>query len=114
MEGPNLAASEPLTTASPLDVHIPPVDDRPTPKGIRMGKATVALILGITGIVTAPFFQLVGIVLGILGVVLGATARGDAKRLGMLGRRQATAGLICGIVAILIAAGVLLIVALTL
>jgi 4-hydroxybenzoate polyprenyltransferase len=92
------------TTASPLDRHAPPVADRPAAAGqTRHGRATAALIVSVIGIIFAVFFWPIGLILGIIGTVLGATARNDIRRRGMVGEGQAKAGLICGIVAIVIA-----------
>ena len=88
------------TTASPLDRHASPVSDRPTGAGkTRHGRATAALIVSIIGIFFC-LIPIVGLILGIIGTVLAATARSDIHRRGMVGAGQAKAALICGIIAI--------------
>src|SRR4051812_21368124 len=92
------------TTASPLDRHASPVSDHPTTAGkTRHGRATAALIVSIVGIVFAILVAFIGVILGIIGTVLAATARSDIRRRGMAGDGQAKAALICGIVAIVLA-----------
>jgi hypothetical protein len=81
----------PRETASPLDRHAPPTESR----GRRSGRATTALILGIISI-PAALIPIAAWVLGITAIVLGATARGDIRRTGMLGGKQATAAMVCG------------------
>ena len=88
------------TTASPLDRHASPVSDRPAAAGkTRHGRATAALIVSILGILLT-IIPLIGLILGIVGTVLAATARNDIRRRGMVGDGQAKAALICGIIAI--------------
>jgi hypothetical protein len=76
------------------------------PYGVRRAsntKATIALVLGILSIV---FFWLsvLDVVLIVPAIVLGALGRSDATRFPERGgRNSATAGLICGIVAIALA-----------
>ena len=98
---PEAPLRETQTTASPLDQHAAPVTDRPTAAGkTRHGRATAALIVSILGIVFAILFWPIGLILGIIGTILAATARSDIKRRGMVGDGQAKAALICGIIAI--------------
>jgi hypothetical protein len=98
---PEAPLRETPTTASPLDEHAAPVADRPAAAGkTRHGRATAALIVSIIGIVFAILFWPIGLILGIIGTVLAATARSDIKRRGMVGDGQAKAALICGIIAI--------------
>jgi hypothetical protein len=67
-------------------------------------KATVALVLGILAIVFS-WTSVLDLVLIVPAIVLGVMARGDAKRdPGRGGRGTATAGLVCGLVAIVLAA----------
>jgi hypothetical protein len=95
-------APERETTASPLDQHATPVSDRPTGDAgkTRHGRATAALIISILGILFVFPLWPIGLILGIIGTVLAATARSDIKRRGMVGDGQAKAALICGIIAI--------------
>jgi len=102
-----MAAAHPDTTtttterthanASPLDRHAPPTAG----SAKRSGRAMTALIIGIISI-PAAVIALLGVVLGIIAIVLGATARSDARRNRLLGEGQATAGLICGIVGLIL------------
>lgn len=55
-----------------------------------------ALVLGIVSLVCAiflPGFQLVGAIVGLVGIILGAMARKDPAKKG-----TATAGLVCSII----------------
>src|SRR3954454_14346254 len=97
---PEAPLRETETTGSPLDRHAAPVADRPAAGRTRHGRATAALIVSIIGIVFAILFWPIGLILGIIGTVLAATARSDIKRRGMVGDGQAKAALICGIIAI--------------
>ena len=65
----------PRATASPLDQHAPPTASA----GGSSGRATASLILGIISI-PAALIALLGIILGVVALVLGATARGDIRR----------------------------------
>ena len=91
---------------TPPQFNYPPPPPRSAPYGApRPGntKATIALVLGIVAIVLS-FLSLWDLLLAVPAIVLGATARSDAKRYperGGLG--SATAGLICGIVAVALA-----------
>src|ERR1700754_4058878 len=74
------------------------------------GRALAALIVGILSIPLTLAFWPIGLILAVVGIALGAVARGNIKRNGLAGQGQATAGMVCGIVAIalfvaLIAAG---------
>jgi Domain of unknown function (DUF4190) len=96
---PEAPLREEPTTASPLDEHAAPVSDRPAGAGkTRHGRATAALIVSILAILFWP----IGLILGIVGTVLAATARSDIRRRGMVGDGQAKAALICGIIAIVL------------
>ena len=81
------------TTASPIDRHAAPVSDS---RG-HSGKATAAMVLGIIGVPFAVLFWPLSLVLGILAIVFGAMARGDVRR-GATNMGQAKAGIILGIV----------------
>ncbi|HZZ97936.1 MAG TPA: DUF4190 domain-containing protein [Jatrophihabitantaceae bacterium] len=83
----------------------------PPPPGYAYGapktgntKATVALVLGILAIVFC-WTTVIDLVFIVPAIVLGALARGDAKRFPQRGGMgAATAGLACGLVAIVLAA----------
>ena len=61
----------------------------------RSGRATTAMILGIVSI-PAALIAIVGVILGILAIVFGAIARGEIRRNGLANAGQATVGVICG------------------
>jgi hypothetical protein len=82
-------------TASPLDQHAPPT--APTAK--RSGRAMTSLILGIISI-PACVIPIAAWILGVVAIVLGATARADIRRSGLMGEGQATAGMVCGAIGI--------------
>lgn len=92
------------TTASPLDRHAPPIVDQRTPNGPRSGRAVASMVLGIFALITVVF-TVVSIVLAILAIVFGGIARGEVKQRRMLGGKQALAGLIMGIVSLVLVAG---------
>jgi hypothetical protein len=92
------------TTASPLDQHAPPIVDQRTPHGARSGRAVVAMVLGICAVATFVF-TFVSVTLAVLAIVFGSLARGEVRRRGMLGGKQATAGLVLGIVALVLVVG---------
>jgi hypothetical protein len=85
-------------SASPLDRHTPPT----ATTGRRSGRAITALIIGIIALVTA-FIPLVSWILGIVAIVLGANARADIRRNRCLGAGQATAAIVLGGLALVIA-----------
>jgi hypothetical protein len=81
----------PRATASPLDQHAPPTASTAG----TSGRATAALILGIISI-PAALIAILGIILGVIALVLGATSRGDIQRRGLRNSGHATAGMILG------------------
>jgi hypothetical protein len=87
----------PRPTASPLDQHAPPTAST----GQRSGRATTSMILGIISI-PAALFAILGVILGVVAIVLGATARGDIRRRGLTNEGQATAGMILGSIGLLL------------
>ena len=82
--------------ASPLDVHPSPVSTA----GRRSGRAVAAVVVGLMGLLTAMLMPLLALVLGIVAIVLGSVARSDVVRKGCRGGRQATAGIVLGVLAI--------------
>jgi hypothetical protein len=90
-------ASSPAS-ASPLDRHTPPTATR----GRRSGRAISALIVGIIAALTV-LIPIVSWILGIVAIVLGATARADIRRNRCLGGGQATAAIILGALALVVA-----------
>jgi hypothetical protein len=88
----------PPASASPLDQHAPPTAST----GRRSGRAVTALILGTISI-PAAIFPPAGLILGIIAVVLGGTARSDITRNRLLGGGQATAAIVLGAIGIVLA-----------
>jgi hypothetical protein len=72
----------------------------------RNGAGTAALVLGIIAVVLC-WTVIGGIVLGILAVVFGFVGRGRVKRGEADNRRSTTAGIITGIVGIVLAGGLI-------
>ena len=66
------------------------------------GMGTAALVLGIIALVLSVLFFPLGILLGIVAAVLGYLGRKKAARREATNRGQATAGLVCGLVAVLV------------
>ncbi|HEY5336364.1 MAG TPA: DUF4190 domain-containing protein [Mycobacteriales bacterium] len=66
----------------------------------RNGFGVTALVLGIIGLLTSWF--LIGVLPGVLAVVFGALGRGRAKRREATNRGMATAGIVLGILAIVV------------
>jgi uncharacterized membrane protein len=83
-------ATPPGTSASPLDRH-----DSPVGTSGRSRRATAALVLGILSVITF-LIPIVGVILGIIALVMGLTARADCRRKGRGAPWQATAGYILG------------------
>jgi hypothetical protein len=96
---------EPAATASPLDRHASPVSDH----GRSNGRAVAALVLGIISIPTF-FFWPVSIVTGILAIVLGSIAKTDIRKGRYTNAGQAKAGIICGIVGLVLMVGFIVVV----
>jgi hypothetical protein len=101
---PTRERDRPPAAASPLDQHAPPT----TPTAKRSGRAMTSLILGIISI-PAGFVPIAGWILGVTAIVLGATARTDIRRSGLMGEGQATAGIVCGAVGIAIGVAVFIV-----
>jgi hypothetical protein len=90
-------SAEPVRTqasASPIDTHTSPVAGTSR----RPGRAIAAMIVGIIAVLCI-LIPIAGIVLGIVALVLGSSARSDIGP-GGGGYTQAKAGFILGIVAI--------------
>lgn len=71
----------------------------------KNGFGTAALVLGILGLLTSLFFG--GIVFGIPAIVLGALGRGRANRREATNGGMAVAGLVLGVVSLLITAAII-------
>jgi hypothetical protein len=65
------------------------------------GRATAALVLGILSIPAAILIAILGIALGVIGLVLGFTARSDMRRAGSA-MGKATAGIVLSAIGILL------------
>ena len=85
-------------SASPLDRHASPVRSRGDQQ--IPGLAIASFTLGILAVLTAVFI-IPGILLGIVGLVLGLTGRGNSRRAGMSSHWMATAGAILSGLALL-------------
>lgn len=64
-----------------------------TSAGTTSGRATAALVLGILSI-PAALLPILGLVVGIVGLILGLTARGDIQRRGLTNMSHAKWGVI--------------------
>jgi hypothetical protein len=83
-----------------------PYGSAPPAAGARNGLGTAALVLGILAVIT--FWTVVGaILLGIAAIVTGALGRGRAQRREATNGGVALAGLILGVVSIVLLAGVI-------
>jgi hypothetical protein len=74
----------------------------PTGTGPANGTATTALVLGILSLVFAVLFFPLGIILGIVAIVLGAMGRGRARQGLATNGGAATAGLVTGVIGLLL------------
>ena len=100
-EGPETTARE-----APPQAAAPPEPQTPT-AGRTSGRATTSLILGILSIPLA-IIPLLGWACGVVAIVLGATARGEIRRTGIGGNGRAMAGIICGVIGVVLGLGVFL------
>jgi hypothetical protein len=86
-------------TRSPLDRHPSPVAEG----GHRRNRATASLVLGIIALLASLLSPLIGWVFAAFAVTFGAKGRVQARRAGDAGGDgRATAGIVLGIVAILL------------
>ena len=90
----------PATTATPHDGRAPAT----TTTSGSSGGALAAMIVGIIAMPMGLIIPIVGIVMGIVAIVLGANAR----KKGATNSGQATAGIVCGGIGILIALGLII------
>jgi hypothetical protein len=76
----------------------------PVPAKGSNGLATAGFVLGLLGLLSSwiPFLNVVGIMLGIIGVVLAAVGLAKSKKVNA-GKGLAIAGLVLGVLAVLIA-----------
>ena len=68
----------------------------------KNGMGTAALVVGIIAVILAVLFFPLGILLGVVAAVLGFLGRKKAARREATNRGQATAGLVLGLVAVLV------------
>lgn len=68
----------------------------------KSGKALAAMIVGIVSI-PAAIIALVGLIAGLVAIVLGAVAKGEIRRTGMTNAGQATVGVVCGSIGLVLA-----------
>ena len=95
-----MTAAPAETTASPIDAHVAPVVDQRTPQGrTRDGRAIAALVISIVAVPMAFFFPPFGLIAAIVSLVLSVVVRGDIRRTGRAGGAQATAAMVCSIIA---------------
>jgi hypothetical protein len=87
------APGEPLSSVSPIDVHLAPTQDSRK----RSGRAGRALVLGILA-VCCSVIPILG--LGIVAVTKGASTAADVRRAGQGGAGRARAGEVLGVIAI--------------
>ncbi|MFC5805487.1 DUF4190 domain-containing protein [Streptomyces formicae] len=92
-------------TQQPPYAPEPPVPHSPAPHpAARNGLGTAALILGIIGALSGviPFFFWLAGILGLIGLILGFSARGRVKRGEATNKGVALAGVILGLVSLVL------------
>ncbi|MFG3048057.1 DUF4190 domain-containing protein [Streptomyces sp. NPDC048241] len=70
--------------------------------GPQNSAGTAALVLGILSIVLFCFYGVISIVMGVIAVVLGIQGRKRADRGEATNRSQAQAGIVCGVIGIVV------------
>ena len=67
--------------------------------------ATFALVFGVSGLISAltVILSSIGLILGVIGIVLAVVGMRMARRPGVTGRGVAIGGMVCSILAVLIA-----------
>jgi hypothetical protein len=88
-----------------------PVRPHTAAPSYRNGRATAAMVLAIIGLPVALFSPFGGIVLGLLGIALGANARLEAERQGFSNVRHAVVGVIIGTIDLILGIVIIAIVA---
>ncbi len=78
----------------------PPSGARP-----RNGLGIAALVIGVASLVAAASFTLfpLALVFGLVGLILGLVALGRGRRVGATNPGQATTGVICSVLALIVA-----------
>jgi hypothetical protein len=92
------------TTASPLDQHAAPVADQRTADGRRSGRAVAAFVISLIAVPATFLGLLPGLILGIVGIVIGAVALSEIRRRGMRGKGFAIAALVLGTLPLVVTA----------
>lgn len=85
--------------SDPTGSYVPPGGNAPTGP-LPSGMAVASLILGVLGILSA--FFLIGGLLGLIALILGLVALGKIKRGLAGGRGMAIAGIVTGVIALLL------------
>lgn len=93
-----------MSTVS-TDQPIPPPPDDPVVVKPRNGMGVAALVIGVASLVAAISFVLfpLGLIAGIVGLILGIIAIVRADKKGSTNTGQAVAGVICSVVALILA-----------
>jgi hypothetical protein len=79
----------PRETAPPQDQYAPPASTRRA----HSGRATASMVLGIISI-PAALLPILGLIVAVVGLVLGITAKKDIDRRGLTNRSHAVAGIV--------------------
>jgi hypothetical protein len=100
-----MAAHSPETTAPERETtRTTPAAPVHAEAGRRSGGALAAMIVGIIAMPMGLIIPIVGIVMGIVAIVLGVSAR----KSGASNSGQATAGIVCGGIGIVLALGLII------
>jgi hypothetical protein len=88
-----------------------PAQPQTSARSYRNGRATAAMILAIVGLPVAVVYPFGGIVLGLLGIALGANARLAAETQGFSNVRHSVVGMIIGTIDLILGIVIIAIVA---
>jgi Domain of unknown function (DUF4190) len=103
-----MPASNP-SSVSPLDAHSSPVSESRT-RSAASGRAIASLVCGIIAVLTC-LLLLPGLILGVIAVAMGFSARGDCARRDRTAPWQANAGIGLGALALIVVAGLFIVAA---
>jgi hypothetical protein len=98
-----VSATDP-TSVSPLDTHASPVGAAGE-RSAASRRAIASLVCGIIAVLTS-LLVIPGLVLGVIAVAMGVSARGDCARRSKAAPWQANAGVGLGGLALVIVAGI--------